>query len=123
VANRYELKNKSLRWRLLGRVLLFMIGCAIVLVGVTPMVPKDQGSKSILFTGVAASLGAFGLTMLFVRWEGLRLDDVGVSPDRRSLLRFAIGFFIGAILVALNSSILWSIGHVRWVRARAIGFS
>src|ERR1017187_1956208 len=60
---------------------------------------------------------------LFVCWEGLRLDDIGASPDRRSLLRFAIGFLIGAILVALNSTVLWGAGHVRWIRASEIGFS
>jgi membrane protease YdiL (CAAX protease family) len=117
------MKSESRRWRILGRVLLFMIGCAIVLMAITPLVPKGQAATSELFTGLMASLGAFGLTLLFVRWEGLRLDDVGVSPDRRSLLRFAIGFLFGAILVALNSTILWGVGHVRWVRTSDIGFS
>jgi uncharacterized protein len=98
-----------------------MIGCMIVLVVITPLVPKDNGPTSELFTGAMASLGAFGLTLLFVRWEGLRLDDVGVSPDRRSLLRFVIGFLIGAVLIALNSTVLWGAGHVRWVRGSEIG--
>lgn len=117
------MKNESQRWWVLGRVLLFMIGCAIVLVAITPVAPKGNGSTSELFTGVMASLGAFGLTLLFLRWEGLRLDDVGVSPDRRSLLRFVIGFLIGAFLVALNSTALWGAGHVRWVRASEIGLT
>jgi membrane protease YdiL (CAAX protease family) len=87
------------------------------------MAPKGPGWAPQVFIGTGASLGAFGLTVLFVRWEGLRLDEVGASPDRRSLLRFAIGFLIGLILVALNSAVLWGVGDVRWVRTPQIGFS
>lgn len=86
------------------------------------MAPKGHGPASELFTGTMGSLGAFCLTLLFVRWEGLPLIDVGIAPDRRSLLRFAIGFLIGFILVGLNSAVLWGAGHVRWVRAPEISF-
>ena len=74
------------------------------------------------FIGTIASLGAIGLTILFVRWEGLQLNAIGATLDRRSLLRFAIGLLIGAILVALSSTFLWNAGHVRWVRVSEIGF-
>jgi hypothetical protein len=120
---RNDMKNEFQRWRSLGRVFLFIIGCAIILAVITPLAPKRSGLMPEVFIGAIASLGAFGLTILFVRWEGLRLNVVGASPDRRSLLRFAIGFLIGAILVALSSTILWSAGHVRWVRVSEIGFS
>jgi uncharacterized protein len=120
--DRNDMKNEFVRWRSLGRVFLFIIGCAIILAVITPLAPKS-GLMPQVFIGAIASLWAFGLTILFVRWEGLRLNAVGALPDRRSLLRFAIGFLIGAILVALNSTILWSAGHVRWVRTPEIGFS
>jgi hypothetical protein len=121
--NRNDMKNEFRHWRSLGRVFLFIIGCAIILAVITPLAPKKSGLMPQVFIGAIASLWALGLTILFVRWEGLRLNAVGASPDRRSLLRFAIGFLIGAILVALNSTILWSAGHVRWVRVPEIGFS
>jgi membrane protease YdiL (CAAX protease family) len=56
-----------------------------------------------------------------VRWEGLRLADIGVRPDRRSALRLAIGFLMGLILVALHTVMAWGAGHVRWVPASGVG--
>jgi membrane protease YdiL (CAAX protease family) len=60
--------------------------------------------------------------MLFVRWEGLPLESVGARPRRGSLLRFALGFLIGLVLVAVYASISAAAGHVRWVRAPGTGF-
>jgi hypothetical protein len=38
------MKSEFQRWWLLGRALLFMIGCAIVLMAITPLAPwgKEQ---------------------------------------------------------------------------------
>ena len=109
-------KNTSLRWRLLGRVVLFSLGCAFVLAATAPLTRALPGLWPDLVLGTVASLGAFGLTMLFVRWERLRLEDVGAAPAWRSLPRFALGFLIGLFLVALSASVSAAIAHVRWVR-------
>lgn len=114
--------NEFQRWGALGRVLLFSVGCAVVLATIAPLAPKGTGQTSELFVGTLGSLGAFGLTLLFVRWEGLHLENIGVSPDRGSLTRFALGFLIGLILIALNSAVLWTVGRVRWVRVPEIGW-
>jgi len=101
--------------------LLFFVVCAVVLATIAPLAPKGPRELQELFIGTMASLGAFGLTVLFIRWEGLRPDDIGASPDRWSLLRFSLGFFIGLFLVALHSAIAWSAGHVQWVRSSETG--
>src|SRR3954452_18567918 len=110
------------RWRSLGRALLFMIGCAVILAGISPLAPAGPGPKQEILIGALGSLGAAGLTLLFVRWEGFRLQDVGAALDRRSLLRCALGFFIGLLIVALHTFILGILGPARWVRASAPGF-
>jgi uncharacterized protein len=108
------MNNDLQPWRTLGRVLLFFVGCAAVLAAIAPLAPRDSGPTPGLFIGTVASLGAFLLTLLFVRWEGLRLADVGASADRKSLPRLALGFLIGLLIVALQTSIMWVTGHVRW---------
>jgi membrane protease YdiL (CAAX protease family) len=108
------MNNVPTRWRTLARVLLFFVDCAAVLAGTAPLAPRGSGATAGLFIGTVASLGAFVLTFLFVRWEGLRLSDVGASLDRQSLLRLALGFLIGLFIVALQTLMMWVAGHVRW---------
>lgn len=116
-------ENTSLRWRLLGRVVLFILGCAFVLAATAPLTRALPGLWPDLVLGTVASLGAFGLTVLFVRWERLHLEDVGAAPAWRSLPRFALGFLVGLFLVALSASVSAAIAHVRWVRAPGITFT
>jgi hypothetical protein len=64
---------------------------------------KLPGLWPNLVSGTVASLGAFALTVLFVRWEGLRLEDVGAAPARRSLARFSLGFPVERLLVVATA--------------------
>jgi membrane protease YdiL (CAAX protease family) len=115
-------ENKFSRWRLLGRVVLFVLGGALVLAVAAPLTKNIPGSWRNLVLGMVAASGAFALAVVFVRWEGIRLEDVGSAPSRRSVPRFVIGFFMGLLLVALSTLISAAFGHVRWVRAPETGF-
>jgi membrane protease YdiL (CAAX protease family) len=121
--NRTVSENKLLRWGVLGRVVLFLLGCAFVLAATAPLTHKLPELWPNLVLGAVASLGAFALTVLFVRWEGLRLEDVGAAPARWSLPRCAFGFLVGLVLVALSASISAATGHMRWARTPGVGFS
>jgi membrane protease YdiL (CAAX protease family) len=110
-------EKASLRGRLLGRVLLFVLSCAFVLAATSPLTRKIPGPWADFVLGTVASLGAFALTVLFVRWERLRLEDVGAAPAWRSLPRFGFGFLIGLLLVALSASVSAAVAQGRWVRA------
>lgn len=103
-------------WRSFGRVLLFLVACPIVLAITGAVSPARSGPTQDLFIGSIASLGAFVLTVLFVRWDALRLNDVGAMPGRRSLHRIAFGFLLGSALVAVHSLIVSAAGHMHWVR-------
>lgn len=116
-------EEASFRGRLLGRLLLFVLACAFVLAAAAPLTRRIPGPWSDFVLGTVASLGAFALTVLFVRWERLRLEDVGAAPARRSVPRFGFGFLIGLLLVALSASVSAAIGHVRWVRAPGVSLT
>jgi membrane protease YdiL (CAAX protease family) len=103
-------------WRSLGRVLLFLVACAIVLAITASTPPARSGPAQDLFIGSVASLGAFVLTVLIVRWDGLRLNDVGAMPGRKSLHRLTFGFLLGSVLIAVHSLIVSAAGHMHWVR-------
>jgi membrane protease YdiL (CAAX protease family) len=103
-------------WRSLGHVLLFLVACAVVLVITASTPPARSGPTQDLFIGSIASFGAFVLTVLFVRWDGVRLNDVGAMPGRKSLNRLTFGFLLGSALVAVHSLIVSAAGHMHWVR-------
>lgn len=108
---------------MLGRVLLFFLSSAFVLAAAAPLTQKIPRPWGDFVLSLVAAFGAFALTVLFVRWEGLPLQRVGAAPQRGSLLRFALGFLAGLVLVAIYASISAAVGHVRWVRAPGTGLA
>jgi uncharacterized protein len=116
-------ENTSSRLRLVGRVALFMCSCAVVLAVAAPIGPRLSARWPELATGAVASLGTLLLTVLFVRWESLRLEQVGAAFHRWSLVRLVFGFLVGLLLVTLWSSISAAVGYVRWVRAPEFDFA
>ena len=108
------------RWLTLGRVVLFMIGCAVLLAVVSPTGSRLPGKWPEVVTGTLATLGAFGLTIVFVRWEKLGLADAGAAIEARSFLRMAIGFVLGLSIVALWAALSAALSPVQWVRASGV---
>jgi membrane protease YdiL (CAAX protease family) len=114
------MENKPSHWKPFGRVLLFFIACTILLAATAPF-DRRVGLPPGIVTGVVTSLGTFILTVVFVRWDGLRLEDVGAAIGKKSLPRFFAGFLLGLFLVVLHVSIEGFAG-LRWVRAGGVGF-
>ena len=105
------------RIRIVLSVLLFVFGCAFILAVAGPLVPKLRGMRSEIILGTIATLWALVLTFVFVRWDNISLNDAGVVPDLRSPARFALGFVIGLLIVAMWWSVLAAFGDIRWVPA------
>ena len=115
------MENNVRRWAVSGRVLLFLISCAVLLASTAPFERRFPGLPPGFFAGAITSLGTLVLTVLFVRWEKLSLEDVGAAVSRKSPLRFVVGFLVGLILVALHVSVEAIVGHTRWVRSEGVG--
>jgi uncharacterized protein len=116
-------ENKSSQWRLLGRVMLFILSCAFLLAATSPITQRIPGLWGNLALGSVASLGAFALTVVFVRWDGISLKSVGAALAHGSWLRLASGFLVGLVLVSIYTLISAVAGHVRWTRAPGNGFA
>jgi len=117
-----QMENNVRRWGASGRVILFLISCAVLLASTAPLERRFPGLPPGLFTGAVTSLGTLVLTVVFVRWEKLRLEDAGAAVSRKSPLRFVVGFVVGLILVALHVTIEGAFGHIRWVRSEGVDF-
>jgi len=63
-----------------------------------------------------ATIGAFVLTLAFVYWDKISLQEVGVRFTRRSLLRFGLAFLAGLSLPALQAALMVAYGNVQFER-------
>src|SRR5450432_2603973 len=115
---RKEAFGPRLRIHLLLRALLFMFGCAVLLVFAGPLAKYFSSWRPNLTVAALASLGSLLLTMIFVRWDGIGLTDVGAAFNWRSVPRFAFGFLAGSALVAAVAGISFAAGHVQWHRVQ-----
>jgi uncharacterized protein len=119
-----EPKTSVLRkWGVFGRVLLFLLACPVILVLTNPIASKLAGPWPEVAIGLGTTIATLLLTLLFVRWEGLRLSDVGAELLLASWRRLLLGFMIGLAMVAVQTALVCIGGHVRWVRTPGeIGF-
>lgn len=102
------------------RVLLFCLTCAIIL-ALSSGIIKNKLSDWSPFVAVAlAAVGAFLITIIFVKWERRKLKDVGVIPGRYTIPRLLIGFIIGLILAVLQPIAAIITGHLKLVYAPQI---
>jgi uncharacterized protein len=106
--------SKASTWLLLGRTILFMLGCASILAAVAPLFSR----MSVLWQGVAIGLagatGAYLLTVLFLRWEGLSLQAVGADFDPGSPVRLLLGFLVGMLVVGTWAAALSIFSNLKW---------
>lgn len=108
---------------MLRRVLLFFVLCVVLLASAGPITTALHLSSSVLAVGAITALGTFLLTIVFVRWDGISLRNVGAAPGRQTIPRFLLGFAIGLLLVAVHVSIEAGVGHVSWSRSTSVGAS
>ena len=99
-----------------GRVLLFLLTCPLILVLTNPIASKLAVPWSEVAIGLGTTIATLLLTLLFVRWEGLGLSDVGAELLLASWRRLLLGFMIGLAMVAGQTALVCIGGHVRWVR-------
>lgn len=111
------------RWRLIAKVLLFYVTAAVVLAVMAPLASRFGGKQNELVLGLLSMLLTFALTVLFVRWDTLRLRDVGAAVAPGSLRRFVTGLGLGLALVALWAAISMTFGEVRLVRGSGPGLT
>jgi membrane protease YdiL (CAAX protease family) len=104
----------------IARVLLFLIATAVILAFAAPVARNFAGKDAELFLGGVTSIATFALTILFVRWERLRLADVGARASAGSLVRLALGLLIGAVIITTWAGISLAAGQVHWVRANDV---
>ncbi len=109
-------------WITLGRVLLFFLICAFLLAVAAPFCSRLPGQVSHVALGSTTTVATFLVSWLFVRWDKLRLRDIGAAPNLQSMGRAIVGFALGLLLVGTQTCFVRLVGHVHWVRTPSVGF-
>jgi len=95
----------------LGRVLLFSLCCVAILIfcsTLTQNIPFKFIDHLSIFS---ATILTFILILLFLKWEKLKLNDVGIVPGKYSVSRFLSGYIIGFSIAASQALLVLFYGH------------
>jgi len=107
---------KGKKWiNTLGRVLLFCASCAAMLALSSGLTKGWTSAWSQVLSIAIAGACAFLLTLIFIRWEGCSLKDIGLVPGHNTLPRLLIGFVAGSGLALLQPMLVLMTGHITLV--------
>lgn len=109
------------RVRALGRVAAFWAGHTMLLVFGGKLSGFAPPAGRLFVSAIVIGAGTLGLTLWLLKKDGRPAAEAGVAPDRGSAARLALGFGFGLGLVALNATIAFVFGHVRWERVAEMG--
>ena len=97
------------------RPIWFLLICPLILILLGPLATALSPVVAPLAVGTIATVFTLLLTKAFVRWDGLKLKDVGAAVSRQSVSRMIGGVLIGAALVAVQILTVKVGGHAHWV--------
>jgi membrane protease YdiL (CAAX protease family) len=105
------------------RAALFIIASAIILAIAGPVTRTLPASWSPAAVGLMTSAATFAITVLFTRWNGITLSDVGARATSGTGPRLALGFLIGLGLAGAQSLAVSLSGHVQLVRVSDVSLA
>ena len=102
----------TLKWHYtFGRVLLFCASCAVILIVCSSITQNISANISDHICILSATVLTFILILLFLKWEKLKLNNIGIIPRRYSVFRFLSGYAIGFCMALSQALIVMAFGH------------
>jgi uncharacterized protein len=102
------------------RAVAFCLCCAVVLAISSRLVQGHSRPWSEIVAASVASLGAFLLTTIFVKFEGLDLRKVGVLAGRQTTIRVLTGFIFGLLLAGTQCALVLMSGHLALIHVQGV---
>lgn len=106
-----SLKITSKWFYTVGRVLFFSLSCVIILIFCSNFAQNVPFKFTEHLSILSAAILTFLLILLFLKWEKLKLNDVGIIPGKDSISRFLCGYIIGIGMAASQALIVLIYGH------------
>lgn len=99
------------RFCTVGRVLFFSLGCMIILIFCSRLVQNIPFKFTDHLLILSVTILVLFLILLFLKWEKLKLNDVGIIPGKDSIPRFLCGYMVGFGMAASQALIVLVYGH------------
>ena len=99
------------------RVIFFCLCSAFILIVFSPITKNLPKPWSEIILGSIATIAVFVLTIIFSRWENLKLAEIGVIPNKRTLPLFVYGFGIGLFLAIAHGLMVIAFSKVQLIYA------
>jgi membrane protease YdiL (CAAX protease family) len=109
----YENGAPMNRMKAVLRSLLFLAACPFALIITTSFVKTTSFANTIKVGAITCAV-TYGLTVLFLRWDGWKLSDAGLELTSKTVPRVLFGVMIGSALVAFQEGLLFMSGHTHW---------
>ena len=106
-----NLKITSKRLYTIGRVLVFSLSCVIILIFTSSLTQNIVSTLTDQLSILLATILTFVLIFLFLKWEKIKLSDIGIIPGKYSISRFLCGYIIGFTMAASQALIVLYYGH------------
>lgn len=97
-----------------SKVILFY-GCSIVVFAASNAVFNTSNFPVLSF--VLASLCTLGLIFLFVQWDNISLQQVGLGFKKRSISSFFVGVCVGTMMVGIMALIISNASEVTFSKS------
>lgn len=117
-----KLKINSKWYYTLGHVLLFCFGCVVILIICSSFTKNISHSINDHLSILSATILTFLLIIIFLKWEKLKLTDVGIIPGKHSISRFFYGYIIGYSMAGLQALVVLMYGHFQLKLVSNISF-
>src|SRR4051812_17827749 len=88
------------------RVICFWLCCMVIFASTNALMKSLREPWSLIASCSIAAILTFGLTVVFIRWQQLQLNEVGFVLNKRSFSRVLIGFMLGLLLPGLQAALV-----------------
>ena len=95
----------------LGRVVLFFVFSVTILAFCSSLTKNISVKFTNHLSILSATILTFILILFFLKWEKLKLYDVGIIPGKYSISRFLCGYMVGFCMAVSQALIVLMYGH------------
>lgn len=99
-----------MKTNMLVQAIFFYALSAVIYIVISNRVQQFPAEGLEHYKLMGCILFTYGMAVVFARWSGLSLSDIGISPSSGTLAKFVLAFFLGLLLPVIQFAVLYVAG-------------